>query len=106
VRIADDLDLDVPRRRDVALDEERVVAEGALRLAPRRLERGREVRRRGDEPHAAATASRRGLHEEREADLPRAVGDVPIGEPIEREAGYDGDARRLHDALRLDLAPH
>src|SRR5213594_3490164 len=38
VHVAEDLDLHVPRRADVAFDEERIVAEGALRLAPRRLE--------------------------------------------------------------------
>ena len=42
VRVAEDLDLDVARAVEVALDEERAVAEGALGLAAR----GRRARRR------------------------------------------------------------
>ena len=50
VPVGEDLDLDVPRREHVFLDEHARVAEGAQRLALRARERGLELgraRRRG-----------------------------------------------------------
>ena len=69
--VAEHLDLDVARADDRALDVERPVRERRLGLGGRRPERGLEVVRIGDEPHAAASAPGRGLQEEREADLAR-----------------------------------
>src|SRR6185503_3420843 len=69
VRVAEDLELDVVRPLDEALEEDAVVAEGAFRLAARAGELAREVPRARDEPHALAAAARHGLHQERKADL-------------------------------------
>ena len=106
VRVAEDLDLDVAGRGHVALDEQRVVAEGARRLAPGGRERVGQRRRLADDAHALAAAARRRLHQHGEADLGGARGDGRRVEAGGREAGDHGDARRLHDRLRLDLAAH
>ena len=44
VRVAEDLDLDVPGTFDVGLDEQRAVAKGRLRLLPSRLQQRRRTR--------------------------------------------------------------
>src|SRR5262249_7238631 len=91
VRVAEELDLDVPRTLDVALGEHTVVAEGRLRLAPRRLERVVELLRRAHDSHPAPSAAGHGLDEQREADL--------LG-----LAGLDDrHARLAGDPLRLEL---
>src|SRR6185436_12430080 len=51
------LDLDVPRPLQVALAEDRVVAERRLRLAPRGLERLVEPGRRANNAHPAPAAA-------------------------------------------------
>ena len=43
VRVGEHLHLDVARAFEVALDQHPVVAEGALRLAPRAVERAGEL---------------------------------------------------------------
>ena len=106
VHVAEDLDLHVPRRADVAFDEERIVAEGALRLAPRRLERRRQPGRAVDQPHAFSAPAGRGLHEDRVPDCLRALGDLPLVQALGAEPRDDGHAGRRHDPLRLDLAAH
>ena len=71
VGVGEELDLDVARPLDVALAEDRPVAEGRLRLARSGLERLLELVRLAHDPHPAAAASGRRLDEEREADLRR-----------------------------------
>ena len=93
VRVGEELDLDVARTLDVALEEHRVVAEAGERLALRGLDRFVELLRRADDPHAAPASAGRGLDDQREPDLLR-------------RAGLDhGDAGFGRDPLRLELVP-
>ena len=68
VLIAEDLDLDVPRPLDVALDEDVIGAERARCLALARRERSCEVRRGVDAAHSLAAATRARLDQHRVAD--------------------------------------
>src|SRR6185436_8562837 len=63
--VAEDLDLDVARPRDVLLDEDGAVAEGMARLARRFADRLGDVLRLADHAEALAAAAARGLEEER-----------------------------------------
>ena len=74
VGVGEELDLDVARTFDVALAEDRAVAEGRLRLPRSGLERLLELARLAHDSHPAAAAPGRGLDEEREADLPWLAG--------------------------------
>ena len=65
----EELRLDVARALEVALAEDRVVAERALGLAAGGREGVVELRRRADDPHPAAAAAGGRLDDEREADL-------------------------------------
>ena len=67
--VPEQLRLDVPGALEVALAEDRAVAEGRLRLTASRREGLVQVCRRADDAHAAAAAACRGLDDEREADL-------------------------------------
>jgi hypothetical protein len=69
VVVADDLDLDVPGRLDVALDDHRPVTERPLGLGGRRVERGCELVAAADDPDALASTAGGGLDEDRVADL-------------------------------------
>ncbi len=59
MRVAQDLDLDVPRAGDVPLEQHAVVAERRGRLAPGGVERLVELPGLADDAHAAAAAARR-----------------------------------------------
>ncbi len=85
--VAEDLDLDVARPGDVALEEHSVVAEAARRLAPGRGDRVGQVAGRLDDPHALAAAAGGRLDEQRVADL--AVGGRVVGRAQGRDAGLD-----------------
>jgi len=89
VRVPEQLDLDVARPLDVALAEDRVVAEGGLRLAPGRFERLVERLWVTDNAHPAPAPACRGLHDERIADFPR------IALRDDRDAGLPRDPLRL-----------
>src|SRR5258705_13850045 len=69
--VAEYLDLDVARALQVALDQHPLVAEGGLRLAPRRVQRGEERAPVLHHPHALPAAARGGLDQHREADARR-----------------------------------
>ena len=97
-RVGEELDLDVPRPLDVALEEDRVVAEAGLRLALRRLERLVQLGRVPDDAHAAAAAARRGLDEEREADLLRRSRSGSVGTPASAAIRF---ASSLSPAARM-----
>ena len=71
VRVAENLDLDVPGRHQGALEVERAVAEGGFRLGARRGVGGVQLVGRRDEPHPLAAATRRRLEQHRVADLRR-----------------------------------
>ena len=79
------------RPLDVALEEHRAVAERGLRLAPSGGERLPELCFGADDAHAAAASSRRGLDQEREADLGG------------RAVRHDGHAGLAGDPLRGEL---
>jgi len=98
VGVAEDLDLHVARARDVALEEDAVVAEAAQRLALGGRERVGEPVRRRDHPHALAPAPRRGLHEQRVAQAV-GVGGV-LGAGQRRHLGL------LGQGLGGDLVAH
>ena len=72
--VAQDLDLDVAAARQIALEKNPIVAEAALGLAPRGGDGLGELRRLLHDPHALAAAARRGLHEQRVADVGRLGG--------------------------------
>ena len=59
VAVGDELHLDVPRRRDLPLEVDRSVAERRRRLVRPRGERGGQVLRPRDAPHAPPSARRR-----------------------------------------------
>ena len=69
VVIAEDLELDVPRRLEILLDVDVADAERGFRFALRRLERMRQLRRVLDDAHAAAAAAGHRLDDDRIADL-------------------------------------
>ena len=74
VPVGEELDLYVAGPFEEALEEDAVVAERRLRLAPRRGDGLVELGRVADDPHAAAAATRHRLDEQREADLLRRPG--------------------------------
>ena len=65
MRVGEQLDLDVPRALEVALEVDAVVAEAGLRLALRRLERRSELLGGANDAHAAAAAARGRLDDQR-----------------------------------------
>ena len=70
VRVGEDLDLDVPRARHIALDQHLTVTETGLGFALTGRERCFEVGCPVDPPHALATAAGAGLDQHRVADAP------------------------------------
>src|SRR6185437_12501727 len=56
VAVGEDLQLDVTRRRQILLEENAIIAEGGLRLALRRGERGGKDLGARDRAHALAAA--------------------------------------------------
>jgi hypothetical protein len=110
VVVAEDLDLDVARPVDVALEDQRVVAERAGGLALGALERGVDLVGRAHDAHALAAAAGRGLDQEREADRQRlaaqgrAVLRVAVVAGHHRHAG--GDRPRLGGLLRAEQRDH
>src|SRR5581483_5039362 len=71
VAVGEQLDLDMARPLEVALEEHGVVAEGRRSLAPGGLHGIAELRGGAHDAHAAAPASGGGLHEQRKPDLVR-----------------------------------
>ena len=106
VRIAEDLQLDVARRVEVALDQQGVVAERARRLAPRRRQRLRQGARLAYQTHALAAAAGRGLDQQRQADALRFARQGRVVEPRTRLAGHHRHAGLGHDRARFHLAAH
>ncbi len=106
VRIAEHLDLDVARPRDVFLKEQRIVAERSLRLARRACERVLDLACRLDAPHAPPAAAGGRLDQNGIADALRCVPhrrSALIGAVIAR---HDRHAGGLHARFRLRLRSH
>ncbi len=106
VRVGEHLDLDVARPLQVLLDQHAVVTEARRRLALARGQRGGELARRVDHPHALAAAAGAGLDQHRVAD---AIGfalqerGVLLGAVVARHQRHAG---LLHQRLRFALAAH
>ena len=107
VGVGQDLDLDVPRVPDQALDEQGVVAEAAAGLAAGAT---RSRRRRSRTPvhlaHALAAAARARLEQHRVADLLDGQRERGVVEARPVRAGHHGHARLRHRLLGADLVAH
>ncbi len=96
VMIGDELDLDVPRALDVALEIDAGVAEGGLSLRGRLLQGAFERKIVGGDAHAAAPAAGRRLDQNRKADLMgqpnrlRFIRDQSLAPRHDRNAGIAG----------------
>ena len=100
------LDLDMPRLLDEALDEDTVVAERRRRLARRQREALRRLRVIPSDAHALATAAGRRLEHHGVADL---VGDLDclfLAREDAEEARDGAHPGRVGELLRLDLVAH
>src|SRR4051812_10904375 len=69
VGVREDLDLHMPRRLEIALEEDGRVTERAAGLALRSLDRVVQLRRGADNPHAPPAAARRSLDQQRKSDV-------------------------------------
>ena len=107
VRVGHDLHLDMPRGRDVALEEDRRVAEGGGRLRARDAHRILQLVNLLDDADAAPAAAGGCLDQQREAD-PLGLG-ARVFEVLRVDlfgAGDDGHAGGLHQPPRLHLVAH
>ncbi len=106
VRIGEDLDLDVPGRGQVFLDQHAIVAERRLRLALRGRKRCLEIPRTFDDLHALAAASGGRLDQHRITDLggfaPEQRGCLVIAVIAWDERNAGG----AHDPLRGGFGAH
>ena len=98
LRVTDDLDLQVSARLDVLLQQQRVVAERACRLAAGSAHRFVEVRRTLDDPHTLAAAAGRSLDQDRVGEGGRIL--------LEGVRRHDGHPRRDRHVARRVLAAH
>ena len=106
VGVAEHLDLDVARPLHVALDQDLVVAEGALGFALARGQCGIELAAGVHDAHALAPAARAGLDQHRIADgvgLPLQVGRILVLAVV---AGHQRHAGFFHQRLGGGLAAH
>src|ERR1700694_933698 len=99
VAIAEHLDLDMPRRGYVLLDQDLAVAERRLRLPDCGLERGFEFGSLIDAPHAPAAAAGHCLDQHRIADLLGLLRKEFRLLALAVIAGHDRHARVLHPLL-------
>src|SRR3954453_15191785 len=88
VRVGEDLDLDVPRCLEVALEEHRRIAEGAAGLPRGPLDGFVELRSRSHDPHPAAATTGGCLDQQGKSDVCTA-GDIS-------RPGQGGDAGGAH----------
>ena len=109
-RIAQQLDLDVPRGTDLALQEDRTVAKGRCRLGRSGGQRRGQLGRVGDPPHPPSPTAGGGLDQQREAD-PLGLGHdrVEAVGAVDRDrlagARHALDPHRPRDLARPDLVP-
>ena len=104
--VGEDLDLDVTRRREKALDDDPAVAESRLRLAAGGGQRLVEAERPVDAPHAAAAAARDRLDQHRVADLVGLLAEKLRLLPLAVIAGQDRDAEPRRQRLRFGFQAH
>jgi hypothetical protein len=105
VRVAEHLDLDVPRGRHELLDVDAAVAEGRLGLGARGAERVFEVVRARDEPHPFPPPPAERLEEHGKPSSAAAARSVR--EPDRAVGARDErDTRRAHRLLRAHLVAH
>ncbi len=104
VRIGQHLHLDVAPALHQALDEQRPVAEGGVRLAARGGQRAGQLAGRADDAHPAPAAARGGLDHQGEPDLLGSTsGELLVGcVQHGREHGHAGGGG---EPARLVLAP-
>lgn len=106
VAVGDDLYLDMAGSGDQPLEEESVIAERCLRLAPRGRERLGEVLARRDGVHALAAAACRGLHKHGEGQVGGAREKLVVRETRFGDARHDRDAPLRHALAGADLVAH
>ncbi len=106
VRVTEDLHLHVPRRVEVALDEQRAIAERGERLAPRGLDGFCKRTLGAHHAHPAPPASRGRLDEHGVAERTHVRGNLARVESLALEAVDDRQPGLARHALALDLAPH
>jgi len=106
VGVGQHLDLDVPRAGDQPLDEQRVIAERAPRLAASGGDGSLEVLGPVHLVHALAAAARAGLEQHRVADLSDGRDQLGVGEPGAVGAGDDRHAGLGDGLLGADLVAH
>ena len=101
--VGDHLDLDVPRARDQALQEDDAAAERAQRLLAGALVGVGEVAGRGDHADAAPAAARGGLEHQGVADLVTGPQRGVEARDLTTAPRRDRDPDLLGDQLRADL---
>src|SRR5579862_3662354 len=106
VLVPEDLDFNVARRRDIAFDQERVVAEGASGFAAGRRQRRGELAGFVHDAHSFAATTGRRLDQQRVADVTRVPFDLGVVQSGGAEPGNHRYAGGGGDGLRLDLAAH
>ena len=104
--VAEYLDLNVPRSREIPLQIHAAITERRECLARRCLECPFQVLRRLDDPHALPTPASGSFQKNRIANGSGSFGRlVGTGYGI-REARHDRNPGRSHAATRLSLVPH
>ncbi len=109
VAIAEQLNLDVARTTEPALDEHRAVAECRLRLGSRRAQRAVQILGARHHAHALAAAACDGLEHQGVADPFGLAEDVSLGRVGRNRGGrarHDRHAARNRDLARRGLAAH
>ncbi len=106
VLVGQHLKLDVPGMLDVLLHVEIAVAERPRRFRLRGLEQPGQFFFVADDAHAASAASRRRLHDHREADLPRPLDRLAVGSNDSIRPRQNRHARPLHRRARFFLLAH
>ncbi len=104
VLVAEHLDLDVTRCRQVLLEEDRGVAERVERLTLGTLDGGGQAVGGVDDPHALAASTGRGLDEDRVADGVGLGGHIGVIVKFDRRERRD--LGRDHEPLGLELVAH
>ena len=106
VPVGEHLHLDVPRMRQIALEQHAVIAEGGCGLLPRRVQRGGKFVRVRHDPHAATAAAGHRLDHQREADAVRLVGEECGVLALAMITGQQRHAGFLHQRLGRGLRSH
>ena len=106
VLVGDDLDLDVARPLDVALDVHVAVSEGGQRLRRSGAVHLRQLLPLADDLHPPPAPAGGGLEDHREADLLREAGQVALVAHHPVRSGQLGQACLAHGLLGADLVAH